>query len=56
MMFLPQVHFLEMLDQLNEQLINEKKNQLHLTTIVVKEFAECVLCISMDVHTDQIPE
>jgi hypothetical protein len=39
--------FLEMLDILNEQLINEGKTRLHLTTIVVKESAVCVRFTSM---------
>ena len=42
--------FLEMMDVLNEQIIKKEKNLLHLTMIVVKEFAECVRCTSMVKH------
>ena len=34
--------FLEMLDQLNGELLEQKKNLLHLITIVVKEYVELV--------------
>jgi hypothetical protein len=44
---------LEMLDVFNEDLSNKEDSQFHLIMTVAKEFAECVLCISMK-HTDRI--
>jgi hypothetical protein len=38
----PDMSFLEMLDVFNEDLMRKVVSQLHLTTIVAKEFAECV--------------
>ena len=44
--------FLEMLDILNEQLIEEGKEPLYSIMTVVKVSAVCVLCISTDILTD----
>ena len=49
----PDMSFLEMMDVLNEQLMDKGMTQLHLITIVVKEFAECVLCSLMEKRTVQ---
>jgi hypothetical protein len=42
----PDMSFLEMLDVFNEDL--SKDSQFHLIMTVAKEFAECVLCTSME--------
>jgi succinate dehydrogenase/fumarate reductase-like Fe-S protein len=48
--------FLEMLDILNENLINEGKEPVLLTTIVVKESAVCVRFTLMVERTVQIQD
>jgi hypothetical protein len=50
----PDMSFLEMLDVFNEDLSNKEDSQFHLIMTVAKEFAECVLCILMEKHTDRI--
>ena len=44
--------FLEMLDILNEQLIEDGKEPVVFDMTVVKVFAVCVLCTSTDIRTD----
>ena len=44
--------FLEMMDVLNEQLINEGQEPVALITIAVKEYVVLVQCLSMARHMD----